>query len=309
MIQVDTQVELAPLTWWKVGGPADFFCQPKSQSELEEALLWAKHNQKPVTVLGGGSNVLVSDRGIRGLVLSMRDLKAIEIKETPERLTVVCESGCLKAEVLKPFLKAKLAPALFLCGLPGDMGGGVVMNAGVSEKIVPREFFEIVDWFEVLDLDVNGKCQRRVFQKDQVQWHYRHSDGWQPGVITKLQVSWPNQSDENIPTLVKQATRNRIMKQPLNLPSCGSVFKNPPGNSSGALIEQSGLKGYRLGDAQVSEKHANFIVNLGKARASDILTVIRHVQAEVKKKFAIELVPEVKLLGDWDREAHNQGEK
>lgn len=297
-MKLETQKNLAELTWWKVGGNADHFVMPESISELEKALEWAEEHKYPVTVIGGGSNVLISDEGIEGLVICMKKFKRVTFENSGGRLVVTAESGALKADVLKPFLQEKLAPALFLCGLPGDMAGGVVMNAGVSEPIVPREFVEIVDWFEVVRRE-NVKCETLRFENSDIQWEYRHTSGWQPGVITRVCVSWPLQPDEEMGKKVKQATRTRLMKQPLNMPSCGSVFKNPEGNSSGALIEKAGLKGFQIGDAQVSEKHANFIVNLGQAKASDILKVIQHVQVEVKKQFDIELRTEVKKLGRW----------
>ncbi len=297
-MKLETQKNLAQLTWWKVGGNADYFIMPESVSELETALEWAEVQGYPVTVIGGGSNILISDKGIEGLVICMRQLKRVAIEKERARLIVTAEAGALKAEVLKPFLQEKLAPALFLCGLPGDVAGGVVMNAGVSECIVPREFVEIVDWFEVLRRK-DGKNQILRFENSDVHWEYRHTSGWQPGVITRVCVSWPLQPDADMSKKVKQATRMRLMKQPLNKPSCGSVFKNPEGSSSGALIEKAGLKGFQIGEAQVSEKHANFIVNLGQAKASDILKVIEHVQGEVKKQFGVELRTEVKKLGRW----------
>lgn len=297
-MKLETQKNLAELTWWKVGGDADHFVMPESLSELEKALEWADEHKAPVTVIGGGSNILISDEGIEGLVVCMKKFKRVTTDREGGRLIVNAEAGALKAEVLKPFLQEKLAPALFLCGLPGDMAGGVVMNAGVSEKIEPREFVEIVDWFEVLRFE-NGKSQMLRFENNDIHWEYRHTEGWQPGVITRVCVSWPLQPDEDMGKKVKQATRTRLMKQPLNMPSCGSVFKNPEGNSSGALIEKAGLKGFQIGDAQVSEKHANFIVNVGQAKAKDIWAVISHVKAEVKQQFDIELRTEVKRLGRW----------
>lgn len=297
-MKIETQRNLADLTWWKVGGPADHFIMPESMDELQSALKWAEENQQVVTIIGGGSNILISDEGIEGLVICMKQINQVQSAVVGGRLEVTAEAGALKAEVLKPFLKEKLAPALFLCGLPGDMAGGVVMNAGVSENIVPREFVEIVDEFEVLRWE-NGQGQILKFKNKDIHWEYRHTSGWQPGIITKVKVSWPMQPDEEMGKKVKMATRTRLMKQPLNMPSCGSVFKNPEGNSSGALIEKAGLKGFQIGDAQVSEKHANFIVNLGQAKAADILKVISHVQSEVKKQFGIDLRTEVKKLGRW----------
>lgn len=297
-IEIEENVELGPLTWWKVGGPADYFVDPETEEELGQALLWADKNNVPVTVLGGGSNVLIADDGVEGLVISTQQFNGAEVLESDERTQIVTKAGTSKAQALRVFLQAKLPPALFLCGLPGDMAGGVVMNAGVSEKIVPREFNEIVDWFEVLKVE-NGKLVKQKYQRDEIDWHYRKSEGWQPGVICTVAVSWPNEVDEDIGTKVKSATRSRLQRQPLNYPSCGSVFKNPEGSSSGALIDSSGLKGFTIGDAQVSEKHANFIVNLGAAKAKDVKSVIDYVRSTVKDKHGVELQTEVKMIGRW----------
>lgn len=297
-LKVRQKEDLSQWTWWKIGGPADYFCLPQSPNEVIEALQWAEENHQPWTVLGGGSNVLVSDDGIEGLVICLRELVGVKEFAGSQEIRVEALAGTPKSEVLKVFLKHKLAPALFLSGLPGDVGGGVVMNAGVSEDIRPKEFNEIVKWVDVVQKSGSEYLVRR-FQKDELQWRYRHSEGWQPGVVVAAELSWPLEPDDDMMKKVKLATRNRIMKQPLNLPSCGSVFKNPPGHKSGALIEQSGLKGYQVGGAQVSEKHANFIVNVGEARASDVHSVIRHVQNEVKKKFSVELETEVRYLGRW----------
>ncbi|NQY99777.1 MAG: UDP-N-acetylmuramate dehydrogenase [Bdellovibrionales bacterium] len=300
-IEVQSDVSLKELTWWKVGGAADHFVMPTSADEVGEALLWAYQRQMPVTILGGGSNVLISDDGVEGLVICMQQLKGVEVVESEDRVQVVALAGSSKAEALRVFLQNKLAPALFLCGLPGDMGGGVVMNAGVSEQIVPREFNEIVDWFEVVRVQ-GDQIETIKFQNADIDWHYRKSEGWQPGVVTRVAVSWQRDEDPDIGTKVKSATRSRLQRQPLNMPSCGSVFKNPEGNSSGALIDQAGLKGFQIGDAQVSEKHANFIVNLGSAKASDVKSVIESVRARVHEQHGIQLETEVKLVGRWKKE-------
>ena len=282
-------------TFWKIGGPADFFALPKTLDELRQAVQFSRDEKLPVTILGGGTNVLVSDKGIRGLVICLQEFVGIESQEKNGRLEIVVTAGTPKSELTKLFLKHKLAPALFLCGLPGDVGGGVVMNAGVSEKIVPREFVEITDWFEVLDGD---KIKR--FEKNDVKWHYRHSEGWRPGIVVRAQLSWPLEADAEIGKKVKESTKNRLAKQPLNLPSCGSTFKNPPGHSAGALIDKSGLKGFRVGGAEVSPKHANFIVNIGQASAQDVHAIIQHVQKTVREKFQVSLETEVRYLGEWE---------
>lgn len=282
-------------TFWKIGGPADFFCLPKTIEDLKEAVRFAELKNLAITILGGGTNVLVSDRGIRGLVICLQEFVQVESEEKDGRLVVRATAGTPKSELTKIFLKNKLAPALFLCGLPGDVGGGVVMNAGVSEMISPREFVEITDWFEVLRGDEIIR-----FQKTDINWHYRHSDGWQPGIVVRAQLSWPLNPDAEIGRKVKDATKNRLSKQPLNLPSCGSTFKNPPGHKAGALIDQSGLKGFRIGGAEVSPKHANFIVNIGGAKAQDVDAIIRHVQKTVQDKFQVSLETEVRYLGEWE---------
>lgn len=302
--RIETQVNLAPLTWWELGGKADYFFAPQSLLEVEQALEWAFRKKLPVTVLGGGSNVLISDEGVEGLVLHLERLNQIEQSvQEDQRLKLLVQAGCPKSSLTKTFLQAGLAPALFLCGLPGDTGGGVVMNAGVSEAIEPKEFREIVDSVEVIRIDLNGNAQRIHFTKEQLSWHYRHSEGWQPGVIVRVALSWPLERDPGIMAQVKKATQARLQKQPLNLPSCGSVFKNPEGHKAGALIEKAGLKGFSMGGLEVSTKHANFIVNPKKnGRARDADALIRHIQETVKSKFGVSLSPEVQYMGRWNNQ-------
>lgn len=189
-----------------------------------------------------------------------------------------------------------------MSGIPGDVGGGIVMNAGISENFKPREFVEIVESFEVLKWNPKGEgleFEVKTYNANEITWSYRHCSGWQPGFILSAVLSWPNQPNEEITEQVKQAMDLRRLKQPLDKPSCGSVFVNPPNNKSGALIESCGLKGFTVGGAQVSNKHANFIVNTGSATASDVHQVIEHVKATVLKEHQIQLHTEVVYLGDW----------
>lgn len=300
MIKIADGVQLAPLTWWKIGGPAEHLIAPKTTAELAEGLELAAKNQWPVTVLGGGSNVLVSDEGVCGLTVTLRNLNKIEsVLERDGRLEIVAQAGANKAELTKEFLRKKLAPALFLCGLPGEVGGGVVMNAGVGEMITPREFVEITEWIEVVRVKDGGGAERKTFSRADLEWTYRHSEGWQPGVISRVCVAWPLDPQPDVMEKVRLATKNRLARQPLEWPSCGSVFRNPPGGKSGALIEQSGLKGFRIGNAQVSEKHANFIINLGGAAAKDVRQLIEHVRRTVREMHGVDLQPEVKFIGRW----------
>lgn len=278
-----------------MGGLADFFCMPETIDDMKSALKQAYDQKMPVTIIGGGTNVLVSDQGVRGLTICLKKFSQYKVTEDQNDLVIDCLSGTGKSELLKIFLKYKLPPALFLAGLPGDVGGGVVMNAGVAENYHPREFMELVDWIEVLKLD--GTTER--ISKSALKIKYRHTDGWQPHVITNVRLRWPMNSDADILQKVRDANKNRLSKQPLDMPSCGSVFKNPDNYKAAQLIDQCGLKGFRIGDAQVSLKHANFVVNLNQATASDIWSVIIHVQKTVEIMKNIRLTTEVVRVGDW----------
>ena len=292
MIEIKQDISLAPYTSWLIGGPAEYFALPTSLEEIQELQTWAHKENHKITILGGGSNVLISDQGIKGLTICLKNFNKVEIKEENNRLQIISDAGASKSELLRHFIKRKLAPALFLAGLPGDIGGGVVMNAGVAESFTPREFVEITDWIQILRPD--GKLEK-ISGKD-LQWSYRHCHGWYPGIIVKVAVSWPLDLDESILEKVKSANKTRLTKQPLDMPSCGSVFKNPEGHKSAQLIDSCGLKGFRIGDAQVSLKHANFIVNLGKATAEDTWKVMQHVQATVLREKGIQLKTEVVRL-------------
>lgn len=284
---------MAPLTSWQVGGPAEYLGLPRTVEEISLCQEWAKTKGFKLHILGGGSNVLISDEGLCGLTLCLKNLVGVEILSTSPKLELSVMAGTGKSELLKIFLKHKLAPALFLAGLPGDVGGGVVMNAGVAESFVPREFTEITSWIEVLKPD--GSLKR--YSHADLQWRYRHSSGWQPGIIVRVGISWPAEPNDEILAKVKEANRVRLQKQPLDSPSCGSVFVNPPGHKAAQLIDASGLKGFSVGGAQVSTKHANFIINTGQAKASDIKSVIAHVKKSVKEKTGVDLQTEVVFMG------------
>ncbi|MCC6278069.1 MAG: UDP-N-acetylmuramate dehydrogenase [Oligoflexia bacterium] len=292
---MNENVKLGARTSLLVGGEARYFAEPTSMSELKEAQQWALTNGFPITVLGGGTNVLISDKGISGLVISLSKLSGIEIVHESPELQFWAWSGTAKSELLKIFLKYKLQPAEFLAGLPGQVGGGVVMNAGVSENLRPREFNEITKAVEVLR--PNGIVEQ--LSGSRLQWAYRHCHGWQPGIITRVLISWPNQPDGKIRERVKDLNQKRLHKQPLEWPSCGSVFRNPLPQTAGQLIESAGLKGFQIGGAQVSEKHANFIINKGGAKASDIQALMIHCQKRVKEVHGVDLQSEVVFLGDF----------
>ncbi len=297
-MEIKSQISLAEYTSWFIGGPADYFCLPKTMQDLEEAIRFAQGKKISVTVLGGGSNVLVSDDGIRGLVICLKYFQSLEILENSKMLRLKCLAGTGKNDLLKLFLKYKLAPALFLAGLPGDIGGGVVMNAGVAESFTPREFGELVESVDVIQWD-EQKIWSKTLKHTDIRWSYRHSEGWQPGIVASVTLSWPMSPDPQILEKVRAANQVRLSRQPLDKPSCGSVFVNPPGQKAAQLIDSCQLKGFQIGDAQVSLKHANFIVNLGRATAKDTLAVIQHVQDVVRQKTSISLHTEVVKLGEF----------
>lgn len=293
MIKIDEKVKLAPFTSWLVGGPADYFALPKTIEDIIELQSWSQKKNIPQSILGGGSNVLISDQGIEGLVLCLKHFAGVKVNESSEQLEMEALSGTSKSELLKIFLKYKLPPALFLAGLPGDIGGGVVMNAGVAENFLPREFAEITQWIEVLRPD----SQVERIDAKSLRWSYRHCQGWMPGIIVRVGIKWPMERDEGILDKVKQANKVRLSKQPLDMPSCGSVFINPPHHKAAQLIDSCGLKGFTKGGAQVSMKHANFIVNLGNATALDIWEIITYVQKVVKDRTGVDLKTEVIRMG------------
>lgn len=284
---------LAEYTSWLIGGPAEYFSLPTTLDEIKEDVTWAQSEKLPITILGDGSNVLISDVGIKGLTICMRSFKKMEVKEVNDQLEINADAGVSKSELLKLFLKHQLEPALFLAGLPGDVGGGIVMNAGVAENFFPREFEQIVEEFEVLHWDGTIK----IYPHEEVKWKYRHSEGWGPGIILRAKLSWPMVKKPKILELVSEANKVRFSKQPLDMPSCGSVFVNPPGLKAAQLIDSCGLKGHTIGGAQVSTKHANFIVNLGGAKAQDVSSLILHIQNVVEEKYRVKLKTEVVKLG------------
>ncbi len=287
------QVSLKKYCSWNVGGCAEFFLEPESLKELKEAQLFSKKNNLNLTILGRGTNSLISDKGIKGLVVCTRKLVGIKESVT-DRMVLECLAGTPKILLKKKFLDFRLAPALFLSGIPGDVAGGVIMNAGVSEEITPREFGEIVDWVEILK---DGNFLKIPGSK--IDWQYRSSFNLQSEIISRVCVSWEMDKIDNLEKKVLAATKNRLSKQPLDQKSCGSVFVNPKGNKAARLIEECKLKGFKHGQAMVSKKHANFIVNLGGATASDIDKIIKHIQHTVFTKAKIKLKTEVKYLGTW----------
>jgi D-alanine-D-alanine ligase len=278
---------LANYTSWRVGGIADKFYQPADKADLIQFLQKLPENE-PLFWMGLGSNLLIRDGGIRGTVINTKN--RLKICERIDDETIYVEVGVPCALVAKFCAEQGLIGAEFLAGIPGTMGGALKMNAGAFGG----ETWEIVQSVEILNR------RGEVFTKsaNEFEISYRHvnlkNDEWFLATTLKLQQGDTRESQQNIKALLAK----RANSQPTNQPSCGSVFKNPEGDHAARLIEASGLKGYRIGGAQVSEKHANFIINAGGATAADIEQMIAHVQAQVAQKHGILLQTEVCIVGE-----------
>lgn len=274
-------------TYTRLGGKADFLVTPETYEQVQEIVKLANHQEVKFTLLGNGSNLIVKDGGIRGIVMNLKKITAIRIDET----SIVAQSGARIIDVSREALKEELSGLEFACGIPGSVGGALFMNAGayggeikdvlVSTKVVDRDGELLTLTAEELDLD------------------YRTSNIPDNGYIV-LEATFSLEKGEYkaIKAIMDDLTFKRESKQPLEYPSCGSVFKRPPGYFAGKLIQDSDLQGQQIGGAQVSEKHAGFIVNKSEATASEYIDLIHHVQATVKDKFGVTLEREVKIIGE-----------
>ena len=274
-------------TSWHVGGPAEVFFNPRDRSELT-AFLKTLPVDVPIHWIGLGSNLLVRDSGIQGVVIST--IGTLDRLERLSQTTVYCEAGVACARLSRQCVKWGLGPAEFFAGIPGTLGGALAMNAGA---------FGGETWAQVIDvmtMDRQGREQRRTASEYQV--GYRSvtgplQDEWFVGARLKFEHK-PGMNEAKVRELLEK----RKATQPIGEWSCGSVFTNPPGDHAARLVEASGLKGYRVGDASVSEKHANFIINHGNATSNDLERLINHVQATVERDHGIRLHPEFRVLGN-----------
>lgn len=287
---VQRDVPLSSFTAYGVGGFADYFCVPETVSELTTAIKWANEENIPFFVLGSGSNVLISDEGYQGLIIHMVDC-CKEIKMIDE--TTIDVGAAVNLYDLVLFAeKRSLNGIVHLSGIPGTLGGAVHMNAGAFVG-------EIGDAIKVISL-VTSEGLIRDITSDQAEFGYRQAPGIVSDIISGCIISLQRGNREIMATQRKDYLNKRKSKQPLRFRSCGSVFKRPPGDFAGRLIQVAGLKGKKIGDAQVSDKHANFILNRGKATAGDIYKLITYVQKRVYENSGILLEPEVKLVGFGD---------
>lgn len=292
-------------TTFRIGGPADYYAEPDA-SQISKLIEIAKACDMPVAVIGNGSNLLVGDKGIRGLVIGIgKGLSAIEVTEavaqqsTAQDFTaqgnghiITAGAGAILAAVAAKAAEASLSGLEFASGIPGSVGGAVVMNAGAYGG-------EIKD--VLIDATVlTAEGELKTVTGDELDLSYRHSIVPEKGyiVLSARFMLTPKPQDE-IKAYMAELRAKRVEKQPLEYPSAGSTFKRPEGYFAGKLIMDAGLRGYSVGDAQVSGKHCGFVVNKGEATAADVLTLIKDVQETVLKQFGVKLEPEVKMIGEF----------
>lgn len=272
---------------FKVGGPADILLLPTNKEQVIQSVKICKENNVPCFVIGNGSNLLVKDGGIRGVVIKLLDVKNIEIKDED----IIAECGAMLKDVSKAAVESSLTGIEFACGIPGSIGGAVFMNAGAYNGEMSHAIKE------ALVIDNEGNIV--TLSKDELELGYRTSKIMKAGyIVLSATLALKKGNVKTIGELVSDLTEKRESRQPLEYPSAGSTFKRPEGYFAGKLIQDAGLKGYSLGGAAVSEKHSGFVINKGNATAKDILDLIHHIQDEVKNQFEVELHTEVRIVGE-----------
>lgn len=285
--QIQLDAKMSEHIYFKVGGPVDILLTPNNVEQLKETITICKKNEIPFYVIGNGSNLLVRDGGIRGVVIKLCELNKIERIGNK----IIAECGALLKDVSTEATKGALSGFQFAYGIPGSVGGAVFMNAGAYDG----EISFVIEKAEVLD----DNQEVRVLSKEELNLGYRQSLVMQKGyIVLSATFDLIPGDKEKIQARVDALTKRREERQPLEFPSAGSTFKRPEGYFAGKLIEDAGLKGFTIGGACVSNKHAGFVINNENGTAKDVLGVIYYVKDEVKKQFGVELHPEVRILGE-----------
>lgn len=278
---------LSQYSYTKVGGKADALVFPQTKQEVQQMIEWVDTNQVPLTILGNLSNLIVMDGGIRGIVMILTRMNQIQV----EGETVIADAGASLIETTQVARDHHLTGLEFACGIPGSIGGAIFMNAGAYGG-------EIKDLpLEIETLTRTGKF--KTYSTQTAQFGYRHSifqDNHEVVLQVKFQLE-PGEIDL-IQSEMDRLTELRTSKQPLELPSCGSVFKRPEGHFTGKLIQDAGLQGYRIGGAEISKKHAGFIVNVDHATATDYIELIQFIQHRIWELYQVQLEPEVRIIGE-----------
>ncbi|AYF53623.1 UDP-N-acetylenolpyruvoylglucosamine reductase [Clostridium sp. K25] len=288
--EIKNNVLMKSYTSFRVGGPADVFVTPNSYEKIRDVIKLCKHYNIPYFILGNGSNLLVKDGGIRGVVINFTKLNKISVEETK----VIAESGAILSMVANTALKNNLTGLEFAHGIPGSVGGAVAMNAGAYNG----EICQVIESATIID---NHGEIREISKKD-MELSYRNSLILKNGyIVLKATFKLQKGEHDSIKARMDDLMRRRKEKQPLEYPSAGSTFKRPEGYFAAKLIEDSELKGVHVGDAEVSVKHSGFIINKGNASAKDILDLIELVKKTVNDKFKVTLNTEVRIVGEDER--------
>lgn len=275
-------------TTFRIGGPADIYVEP-SISQMVPLIEYLKANSVPFVVIGNGSNLLVSDDGIEGVVISLGKAAA-EIIVDEEKAEITVEAGAMLSSVASRAADAGLTGLEFASGIPGSIGGAVYMNAGAYGG----EMKDVITSVQIL----NGEGIVEEIPVDKLDLSYRHSVLMEkPGFVLGAKLKLAKGDKAEIKATIDDIRQKRIEKQPLNYPSAGSTFKRPEGYFAGKLIDDTGLRGYTVGGAQVSEKHCGFVINKSDATASDVLELMKSVDEKVYEKYGVHLTPEVRIIG------------
>lgn len=277
---------LKKLNTWKIGGPGELVFWPEHSSELIEMVNWCRGMDKQIFFLGRGSNVLLPDEGLKAVVIVTTCLDRIRWQKD----SVFCEAGYSLMRLAREAADRGLSGLEFACSIPGSVGAAIAINAGAQGE----EIGKLVEKVKVLTTE----GELLDIPKEEACFAYRHSSLADQNyfVLESTLRLFPGKEITEIKETMNQYLTKRRATQPLEYPNAGSVFRNPPGNSAGQLLEEAGWKGRSMGDAQVSEKHANFIVNRGNAKSEDIIRLIAEIQEDISRKFGVELVPEIKII-------------
>jgi UDP-N-acetylmuramate dehydrogenase len=292
-VAVKTAEPLARYTSMKIGGPADFLVEAATDSALTGVLKTLHRWGVGFCLLGNGSNVLVSDRGVRGAVIRLAgEFKRLEWRAQNDAVEVLVGAAYPVTQLVREAVRKGFAGLEFAEGIPGTVGGALFMNAGAYGA----EFEKVVDQVDALT------PQGEAYQLSRAQMTFSYRDSHLPPgtVVTRVRLRLHKLEAARVDAKLRELLGRRKSSQPSGFPNSGSMFRNPPGDFAGRLIEAAGLKGKRIGQAQISERHANFIVNLGGARAEDVRRLMELARSEVARQFGVELAAEVKLLGEWD---------
>jgi UDP-N-acetylmuramate dehydrogenase len=291
-LRVKISEPLARYTSIKVGGPADFFVEVESDDALAQLLSLLSLRAMPFCLLGNGSNVVISDLGVEGVVIHLvGDFKDAEWHEQTNQSWVEAGAAQAVTQLVRQAARRGYGGLEFAEGIPGSVGGALVMNAGAYGS----EFEKVVDTVYAM----NRQGNPIQFDREQMRFTYRDSHLPPGTVVTRVRLSLHRQESSAVSMKVRELVTKRKGSQPSGYPNSGSMFRNPPGDYAGRLVEAAGLKGKQIGRAQVSPKHGNFIVNLGGASAEDVRQLMELARAEVNAQFGVLLIPEVKLIGKW----------